>query len=237
MGPGGRPGNFDFGSFADVFDDLFGDFMGGAAGGAGRRAAAPICATISRSRSRRRSAASRPRSGCRPRCAARPATRPAAARGGPPGVCPSCRGAGRVRAQQGFFTIERTCPTCAGTGRVITDPCEACSGSGRVHREKTLSVTIPQGVEDGTRIRLTGEGEAGTRGGATGDLYIFVSVTPHRMFRRDGSSLLLPGADPGDHGGARRPDRGADHRRPARAPADPRRAPRPAIASACAARA
>lgn len=111
------------------------------------------------------------------------------AQGTQPSGCPSCRGAGRVRAQQGFFTIERTCPTCSGTGRVITDPCEACRGSGRVGREKTLSVAIPQGVEDGTRIRLVGEGEAGTRGAAPGDLYIFVSVAPHRLFRRDGTNV------------------------------------------------
>ena len=121
------------------------------------------------------------------RCDACSAT--GSAKGAPPAVCPSCRGAGRVRAQQGFFTIERTCPTCSGTGRVISDPCEACGGSGRVHREKTLSVTIPSGVEDGTRIRLAGEGEAGTRGGTPGDLYIFVSVAPHRLFQRDGSNL------------------------------------------------
>ena len=186
---GARPGGFDFGSFADVFDDLFGDFMG--AGGrrrgthsrgndlrynleitleeafAGKQAQIRVPTTV--------------------RCEACNAT--GSAKGAPPGVCPSCRGAGRVRAQQGFFTIERTCPTCSGTGRVISDPCDPCGGSGRVHREKTLSVTIPSGVEDGTRIRLAGEGEAGTRGGTPGDLYIFVSVAPHRMFQRDGSNL------------------------------------------------
>jgi molecular chaperone DnaJ len=188
MGPGGRPGNFDFGSFADVFDDLFGDFMGG-----GRRRGSQsrgadlrynLEITLEEAFSGKQAQIRVPTT---VRCETCDAT--GSARGGPPGVCQSCRGAGRVRAQQGFFTIERTCPTCAGTGRVITDPCEACGGSGRVHREKTLSVTIPQGVEDGTRIRLTGEGEAGTRGGAAGDLYIFVSVAPHRMFRRDGGNL------------------------------------------------
>ena len=186
-GPGGR-GNFDFGSFADVFDDLFGDFMGG-----GRRRGAQsrgadlrynLEITLEEAFAGKQAQIRVPTT---VRCEACGAT--GSIQGGPPGVCSSCRGAGRVRAQQGFFTIERTCPTCSGTGRVITDPCEACSGSGRVHREKTLSVTIPQGVEDGTRIRLVGEGEAGTRGGTTGDLYIFVSVTPHRMFKRDGSSL------------------------------------------------
>jgi molecular chaperone DnaJ len=188
QGIGGARGGFDFGSFADVFDDLFGDFMGGgrrrgahSRGGdlrynleitleeafAGKQAQIRVPTTV--------------------RCEACKAT--GSAKGAPPGVCPSCRGAGRVRAQQGFFTIERTCPTCSGTGRVISDPCEVCSGSGRVHREKTLAVSIPAGVEDGTRIRLAGEGEAGTRGGTPGDLYIFVSVAPHRMFERDGANL------------------------------------------------
>jgi molecular chaperone DnaJ len=97
---------------------------------------------------------------------------------------------GRVRTQQGFFTVERTCPTCQGSGRVISNPCSACNGSGRVHRERTLAVGIPQGVEDGTRIRLSGEGEAGLRGGQPGDLYIFVTVAPHRFFKRDGLSLF-----------------------------------------------
>jgi molecular chaperone DnaJ len=186
---GARPGGFDFGSFADVFDDLFGDFMGGG----GRRRS-----THSRGADLRYNLEialdeaflgkqAQIRVPTTVRCEACHAT--GSAKGAPPGVCPSCRGAGRVRAQQGFFTIERTCPTCSGTGRVISDPCEACGGSGRVHREKTLSVTIPPGVEDGTRIRLAGEGEAGTRGGTPGDLYIFVSVAPHRLFQRDGSNL------------------------------------------------
>ncbi len=190
---GGRPGaggaGFgDFGSFADVFDDLFGDFMGGSRGRgsqnrgadlrynmeisleeafAGKQAQIKVPTTV--------------------RCDTCDAT--GSAEGSAPGTCPGCRGAGRVRAQQGFFTVERTCPTCGGHGRVITDPCSACSGSGRVHREKTLSVKIPNGVEDGTRIRLSGEGEAGTRGGTPGDLYIFVSVAPHRMFERDGANI------------------------------------------------
>jgi len=104
-------------------------------------------------------------------------------------TCPTCHGHGRVRAQQGFFTIERTCPTCHGGGRVIENPCRVCAGQGRVRREKTLSVSIPAGVEDGNRIRLTGEGEAGVRGGAPGDLYIFLSVKPHRFFQRDGANI------------------------------------------------
>ena len=110
--------------------------------------------------------------------------------GSEPAVCPSCRGAGRVRSQQGFFTVERTCPTCQGTGRVIKNPCQACGGSGVQQREKTLAVNIPAGVEDGTRIRLSGEGEAAIRGGQPGDLYIFVSVAPHRLFRREGGNIF-----------------------------------------------
>jgi molecular chaperone DnaJ len=186
---GARGGGFDFGSFADVFDDLFGDFVGG-----GRRRGAQsrgtdlrynLEITLEEAFTGKQTQIRVPTT---VRCEACDAS--GSAKGSPPGICPSCRGAGRVRAQQGFFTIERTCPTCSGTGRVISDPCEACSGSGRVHREKTLAVTIPAGVEDGTRIRLAGEGEAGTRGGSPGDLYIFVSVAPHRLFQRDGTSLF-----------------------------------------------
>jgi molecular chaperone DnaJ len=95
-----------------------------------------------------------------------------------------------VRASQGFFTIERTCPTCQGRGETIADPCTACNGAGRVVKERTLSVNIPAGVEDGTRIRLSGEGEAGLRGGPAGDLYIFLSIKPHEFFQRDGADVF-----------------------------------------------
>ncbi|MDE0047670.1 MAG: molecular chaperone DnaJ [bacterium] len=103
--------------------------------------------------------------------------------------CGTCSGYGKVRTQQGFFSIERTCPACGGAGRVIRDPCTACSGSGRVHRESTLSVTIPPGIEDGMRIRLSGKGEAGVRGGPPGDLYIIVSIEPHPFFQREGGTV------------------------------------------------
>ena len=106
-----------------------------------------------------------------------------------PKSCASCGGAGKIRHAQGFFTLERTCPTCHGRGQVIDDPCKVCSGGGRVTRERTLSVNIPTGVEDGTRIRLAGEGEAGLRGGPAGDLYIFLEVAPHEFFQRDGADL------------------------------------------------
>jgi molecular chaperone DnaJ len=106
-----------------------------------------------------------------------------------PKTCATCGGAGRVRQAQGFFTLERTCPSCQGRGQTIEDPCPSCTGSGRVTKERTLSVNIPQGVEDGTRIRLAGEGEAGVRGGPPGDLYIFLSVASHAIFQRDGADL------------------------------------------------
>ncbi len=106
-----------------------------------------------------------------------------------PKTCPTCQGHGRVRHTQGFFTMERTCVSCQGRGQVIDDPCPSCSGSGRVTRERTLSVNIPPGVEDGTRIRLAGEGEAGVRGGPSGDLYIFLSLASHAFFQRDGADL------------------------------------------------
>ena len=107
-----------------------------------------------------------------------------------PTACRTCGGMGKVRASQGFFTIERTCPACQGRGETIETPCPSCNGAGRVTRERTLSVTIPVGVEDGTRIRLAGEGEAGLRGGPPGDLYIFLSIKPHEFFQRDGADLF-----------------------------------------------
>src|SRR5690606_35376690 len=104
-------------------------------------------------------------------------------------ACSMCHGAGRVRAAQGFFSIERTSPQCEGRGEIIQDPCPKCSGQGRLMQERSLSVNIPAGIEDGTRIRLAGEGEAGLRGGPAGDLYIFLSVKPHEFFQRDGADL------------------------------------------------
>ena len=106
-----------------------------------------------------------------------------------PKTCPMCGGHGRVRHAQGFFTLERTCPNCHGRGQSIDTPCASCSGSGRVTRERMLSVNIPAGVEDGTRIRLAGEGEAGVRGGPSGDLYIFLSIGTHPFFQREGADL------------------------------------------------
>ncbi|MCB1529984.1 MAG: molecular chaperone DnaJ [Rhodospirillales bacterium] len=104
-------------------------------------------------------------------------------------TCPTCDGAGRMRAQQGFFTIERACSTCGGAGQIIRNPCKKCSGTGRVRREKTLKVNVPAGIDSGRRIRLTGEGEAGMRGGPSGDLYVLVAIKPHKFFRRDVTNL------------------------------------------------
>jgi molecular chaperone DnaJ len=105
-------------------------------------------------------------------------------------TCNTCGGAGRVRAQQGFFLVERTCPTCGGSGRTVRNPCRVCSGAGTVPREKTLAVQIPAGVEDGTRIRLSGEGEAGGRGAPAGDLYVHIGIRPHSIFQRDGANIF-----------------------------------------------
>ena len=112
-------------------------------------------------------------------------------KGEAPIICPNCQGSGKTRASQGFFTIERTCTSCQGRGQIIVNPCRSCSGEGRVKKPKKLNVNIPAGVEDGNRIRLSGQGEAGIRGGRTGDLYIFVSIKPHKLFQRDGQDLYL----------------------------------------------
>src|SRR5882724_2528935 len=109
--------------------------------------------------------------------------------GSKPQTCPTCHGRGKLRSQQGFFTVERACPSCQGAGQTIDKPCRTCAGQGRVRRDKTLKVNIPAGVEDGTRIRLTGEGEAGARGGPAGDLYVFLSVRRHTLFEREGSDV------------------------------------------------
>src|SRR4030095_2204807 len=112
-----------------------------------------------------------------------------AAKGANPVTCETCRGAGQVRMQQGFFTVQQTCPRCQGRGQVITDPCTGCRAKGRLRRQKTLAVKVPAGVDDGDRIRLTGEGEAGRNGGPAGDLYVEIRVREHKIFERDGSHL------------------------------------------------
>ncbi|WP_417245216.1 molecular chaperone DnaJ [Celeribacter sp.] len=198
-GMGGRPGggyggagHGDFGSaFSDVFDDLFGDFMGGQRGGGGRSRAQrgsdlryDMRITLEEAYTGAQKTINVPTSVSCTSCSGT-----GAANGAEPQTCPSCSGMGKVRAQQGFFTVERTCPACGGLGQIIKDPCPDCHGAGRVEKERSLSVNIPAGVETGTRIRLAGEGEAGLRGGPTGDLYIFIEVRPHAIFERDGVHL------------------------------------------------
>lgn len=193
-GPGGGAGQGDFASaFSDVFEDLFGDFMGGRGGAGGGRSRAQRGSDL---RYNLRVSLEDAYNGIQktinvPASVACDVCRGTGAEGGAePVTCPTCSGMGKVRAQQGFFTVERTCPTCAGMGQIIKNPCRACGGAGRTEKERALSVNIPAGVETGTRIRLAGEGEAGLRGGPTGDLYIFIEVKEHPIFQRDSVHLF-----------------------------------------------
>ncbi len=190
----GGSSNGDFASaFSDVFEDLFGDFMGGgnsrsnssqrANRGADLRYNMQI--SLKHAFSGKKTNIDVPTSVSCDTCQGTGAQSGAA-----PTSCPTCSGIGKVRAQQGFFTVERTCPTCAGKGQIIKNPCRLCSGQGRVDKSKKLSVNIPPGVETGTRIRLAGEGEAGIRGGQPGDLYIFIEVEKHSIFEREGNDLF-----------------------------------------------
>jgi molecular chaperone DnaJ len=205
MGAGrGGPGGAGFGpefnsSMSDIFEDLFGDFMGGggrsrrggggARGGTGASRGADLRYNMEISLTEAfagKTAQIRVPSSVSCDTCSGTGAKP----GSSPKTCSTCGGQGAVRSQSGFFTVERTCPTCQGRGQVISDPCTACGGQGRVTKERTLSVNIPAGVEDGTRIRLANEGEAGLRGGPSGDLYIFLSVRPHEFFQRDGADLF-----------------------------------------------
>ncbi|MFY0682037.1 MAG: molecular chaperone DnaJ [Thalassovita sp.] len=197
MGGGGhRPGaggQGDFASaFSDVFDDLFGDIMGGRGGGGGRGRASRgadlrynLRVTLEDAYSGLQQSIKVPTSIACDSCEGS-----GAEGGAEPQTCPTCSGMGKVRAQQGFFTVERTCPTCSGMGQIIQNPCKSCSGQGRLQKDRSLSVNIPAGVETGTRIRLAGEGEAGMRGGPSGDLYIFIEVRKHEIFEREDTNLF-----------------------------------------------
>ena len=197
MGGGGPRGHGqgDFASaFSDVFDDLFGDFMGGRAGpgGGGRQRATRgsdlrynLRVTLEDAFQGVQKTINVPTSVSCDTC-----TGTGAEGGAEPTTCPTCSGMGKVRAQQGFFTVERSCPTCSGAGQIISNPCKDCGGAGRKNKDRSLSVNIPAGVETGTRIRLAGEGEAGLRGGPSGDLYIFIEVREHDLFQRDGQDLF-----------------------------------------------
>ena len=189
----GGAGHGDFASaFSDVFDDLFGDFMGGRGQGGGRQRATRgsdlrynLRVTLEEAYAGLQKTINVPTS---VGCASCNGT--GAESGAEPQTCPTCSGMGKVRAQQGFFTVERTCPTCSGAGQIIKNPCMDCGGAGRIEKDRSLSVNIPAGVETGTRIRLAGEGEAGLRGGPPGDLYIFIEVAEHALFKRDGENLF-----------------------------------------------
>jgi molecular chaperone DnaJ len=187
-GMGGPGFGADFGStFADIFEGIFG--MASARGrGSGRERGSDLRynmeITLDEAFTGKTAQIRIPTSVTCEACSGS-----GAKAGTKPKPCSTCGGAGKIRHAQGFFTLERTCPTCHGRGQVIDDPCKVCGGGGRVTRERTLSVNIPIGVEDGTRIRLAGEGEAGVRGGPPGDLYIFLEVAPHEFFQRDGADL------------------------------------------------
>ena len=191
---GGGGGNGQFHDVNDIFSEVFGDVFGDMFGGRGRQRSGPargqdlrydLEITLEQAYAGSEVEITVPASINCESCdgsGAKPGTSPT--------VCGSCGGAGRVRASQGFFSIERACPRCGGSGRLVLDPCQECRGHGQLRKERTLQVRIPAGVDDGARIRLAGEGDAGARGGPRGDLYIFLSVRPHDLFDREGLDLL-----------------------------------------------
>lgn len=196
QGGGGNPFGagfgFEGGGLNDIFDQMFGEFMGGRRGGPGRpRAGSDIRHAVEIDLAEAFTGVKvAVRINTRVVCDACSGSG-SEDRGRSTETCPTCQGHGKVRAQQGFFLVERTCPTCHGSGRVVRNPCRACRGAGTVQRERSLQVQVPAGVEDGTRIRLPGEGEAGGPGAPPGDLYVHVSIRPHPIFQRDQASLLM----------------------------------------------
>ncbi|KQU49728.1 molecular chaperone DnaJ [Sphingomonas sp. Leaf339] len=191
-GGGGGAGAQDFGGFSDIFESVFGEFMGGRGGGGGRQQARrgadlryDMEITLEEAFHGKSTEITVDVSAECDTChgsGAKPGTHAS--------TCRQCNGHGKVRAQQGFFVVERACPVCQGSGQVIADPCTDCRGEGRVDKTKTLAVNVPAGVDEGTRIRLTGEGEAGPRGAPAGDLYIFLHVKRHAFFEREGTTLF-----------------------------------------------
>jgi len=187
-GSGRGASGFDFASsFTDIFDDLFGEFTGGRRArrqNRGQDLRFNLEVSLEECFKGRNAQIKVPTAVACEGCGGT-----GAEAGSKPEQCPTCSGIGKVRAQQGFFTIERTCPSCRGSGRIIRNPCKTCHGMGHVQKERTLAVDVPPGVEEGTRIRLAGEGQAGLNGGPAGDLYLFISVKPHAIFQRDGHDL------------------------------------------------
>ena len=191
-GGGGQGfGGGDFSSaFSDVFDDLFGDFMGGGRGGRKQQSRGSdlrynLSISLEEAFAGLQKTINIPSAVTCGSC-----NGTGAAGGSSPTTCPTCSGLGKVRATQGFFTVERSCPTCSGVGQIIKNPCSSCGGQGTQKKDKALSVNVPPGVETGTRIRLAGEGETAPRGGVSGDLYIFIEVSKHKIFERDGLNLF-----------------------------------------------
>ena len=190
-GAGGFGAGFGAGGFSDIFDEMFSDFMGGRGGGRkantkGADLRYDLDISLEEAFHGDNKTITIP---VAIRCETCDGS--GAAKGSSPVNCGTCGGHGKVRAQQGFFTVERTCPACQGQGQTISSPCGDCGGQGRVQKNRTLNVNVPAGVDTGTRIRLSGEGEAGLRGGAPGDLYIFINIYRHELFDRDGTNLLL----------------------------------------------
>ena len=187
----GFGGGGDFSSaFSDVFDDLFGDFMGGGRGGRKQQSRGSdlrynLSILLEEAFAGLQKTINIPSAVTCGSC-----NGTGAAGGSSPTTCPTCSGLGKVRATQGFFTVERGCPTCSGVGQIIKNPCSSCGGQGTQKKDKALSVNVPPGVETGTRIRLAGEGETAPRGGVSGDLYIFIEVSKHEIFEREGLNLF-----------------------------------------------
>lgn len=187
----GFGGGGDFSSaFSDVFDDLFGDFMGGGRGGRQQQSRGSdlrynLSISLAEAFAGLQKTINVPSAVSCGSC-----NGSGAAGGSSPTTCPTCSGLGKVRATQVFFTVERGCPTCSGVGQIIKNPCSSCGGQGTQKKDRALNVNVPPGVETGTRIRLAGEGETGPRGGVSGDLYIFIEVSKHKIFERDGLNLF-----------------------------------------------
>ena len=192
-GAGRGQGGFDFnfssgGGFADIFEEVFGEAMGGRRGSRATHRGSDLQYNLQVSLEEAYKGINKSilvATGV----TCEPCDGSGAEKGSSPAACGTCNGRGKIRAQQGFFTIERTCPKCQGMGQYIEDPCHSCNGMGKVRQDRTLGVAIPAGIEDGTRIRLAGQGEAGLRGGPSGDLYVFIEIIPHRLFKREGANI------------------------------------------------
>jgi molecular chaperone DnaJ len=188
MGNGQGAGGPDFGAFSDIFESVFGEFMGGRGGGRQQRRGADLRydmeIRLEDAFHGKQTEITVDVSGVCDPCNGSGASPGTSAKS-----CQMCGGHGKVRANQGFFMVERTCPTCHGAGEIIVDPCSRCRGEGRIDKTQTLSITVPPGVDEGTRIRLQGKGEAGARGAPAGDLYIFIHIAKHAIFQREGNTL------------------------------------------------